>query len=479
MAAGFDGIDDKLECAGESAFDWERTSPISLAGWIKTAGAINEAFLVKGNAAAQRGIAFNTKSTSGPRVHLHLTNVSTNEIEMFSPAVSFQAFLWVHWIATYDGSSTAAGVKLYRNGKIVTGTPGFDTLTATILNDETFHVAGAETGGVEYWSGQVGPVVADNAEWTAAEALALADIANLYTPPSEILTLAPEIWLPISARPGSSVFNRNDLSGNAHHATIFSAPTVVADPEVVIDWTSTGTGVTDSGLFTTSTSFSFIPERPVLQGVVVVIAQTAAATDRISAVTYGGGAMQRLPVDGFAQDTAGEPGAVYAYFLGAGVPQGTQTVAITVSAGTEEKRAWVFGLLGSRDLQVVASGRVQGDTANPSVTLKTVASFAGLCFSVFYSGLPTPSNVTAGSGYTKMQARDFGVNTAHVEAANKEGANVVCNWTSNNDDVAMIAFAVGLAPPSFEYPARSRRPMPMMRGPDSDRISRMQLGRSL
>ena len=444
MAATFDSVDDRLNCADESAFDWERTSPFSLAAWIKLPVTVDTtAFILKGEAATQRGFAFNTKVPATPTIQLHITNNGIDHLEQFGPNSAILPFLWVHALATYDGSSTRAGVDLYRNGMILTPNPvGADALTATILNDQPFTVGG-DGGGTEWWGGSVAGVVADNVEWTAAEALNLAKLNNFNRHPSGFLSVAPELWLPISAQARSTAFDLNDYANN-HDATIVGAPTTEADPAVVIDWRADHAVLTDQP-FTTTTSFTHAPDVSALQGVLVFIAQNVASADLISSVTYGGVAMKRV---GFAQDTAGEPGASYIYFLGSGVPSGSQTVTVTVASGTDAKHAWVLGLLGVGDLQVVASGIVQGDTANPSVTLATPLEFVGLAASVVFSGHNAVGSITPGTGYQGSSiggsVRDFGTQVARVELANMEGANVVCNWTAASEDCAMVALAIGV-----------------------------------
>jgi hypothetical protein len=454
MASNFDGVDDKLECADESAFDWERTSPMSFAGWIKILANVDEAWLGKANTNVvppQRGFALNTVSPFGPTIDLHLVNAVGNHFDVFAPDGIFQPFFWVHVGITYDGSLTFGGAAFYRNGVLVTGTTSnvnINNITGTILTDNPLRVAGHDTGGGEFWQGAVAGVAADNVQWTAAEVAALAKLSNFHHSPAGLLTAVPELWLPIFARAGDAAFDLNDYANN-HDATIVGAPTVAADPEVVLDWTSTGANTSGRTIsdFTTTVSFTHSPGAA-LQGVLVLIAQNVSSADLITSVTYGGVAMTRI-TNGFAHDTATEPGAVYAYLLGSSVPTGDQTVTITVASGTDAKRAWVFGVLASGDVVLIASGIAEENQANPSVTLATVAGYSGMVFSVLFSGLPNATDVTAGSGYAKISPRDFGAQVAMTEAGNKEGANVVAGWTSATDDVAMISLALGSTKTAF------------------------------
>ena len=182
------------------------------------------------------------------------------------------------------------------------------------------------------------------------------------------------------------------------------------------------------------------------RGVLVLIAQNVTASDLISGVTYGGVTMTRL-TNGFATDAATEIGAVYAYYLGAGIPTGAQTVAPTVSSGTDAKTWWCMTVTAKGDTEVAASGVLNGDQTNPSITLATVPGFQGITFAIQWSGVNTPTSMTAGAGYAKFAhatsgGRDFGTQTACAEWKQSTGANVIANTTTGADDCAFCAGAI-------------------------------------
>jgi hypothetical protein len=217
--------------------------------------------------------------------------------------------------------------------------------------------------------------------------------------------------------------------------------------------------------FTSSNSWTHSPGTPFPRGAVVVIVQDTSATDVISGVTYGGVAMTRVPTNGLAQDTAGEPGAAYAYFLGSGIPSGPKTVAVTVSSGTTAKRAHCFTVAAPDNTRVAASGRVQGDTANPSVTLSTTSAFAGLVVNALFSGQNDLGSLGVGAGYDPI-GRDFGSQTCAVAYGHKTGSSVASGWTATSDDVAMVALAVEVVPsdvPSWINERRTPRRRTMQR----------------
>jgi hypothetical protein len=152
-------------------------------------------------------------------------------------------------------------------------------------------------------------------------------------------------------------------------------------------------------------------------------------------------------------DPAGEPGAVYVYILTTNVPQGAQTVAVTVSSGTDAKTAWVVTLNSGGPVTVTDSELLAGDTANPSVTLGTTADWVGMALNVCFSGLGTTGSLTAGTGHTKLGGgRDFGNQVVVAEIGNLVGANIASGWTAAIEDVAMVAVALEAPLPEDESP---------------------------
>ncbi len=284
----------------------------------------------------------------------------------------------------------------------------------------------------ENWNGSIADLILVDSVMTAADFAALADLTQIRTrrDTGNLLSVAPKLWAPLK-----DSADLKDYSGNAHNGAATGSPTTTRGPSIAYDATGSGTG-------TSTLSWTHTP-RGTTKGVIVMVAQTTASTDRISGVTYGGVAMTRVQ---FAQDAAGEPGCSYLYFLGSGIPTGAQTVSCTVSAGTEAKKGSSLGLIASGDTRVVTSGKVEGDTADPTLTLATPATFEGICAGTLYSGQNAPSGITEGAGYVGFGSNDFGSQSAKSQFGQKEGANVAFNMTSTIEDVAMVAAAIEVVP---------------------------------
>src|SRR5512136_374162 len=189
---------------------------------------------------------------------------------------------------------------------------------------------------------------------------------------------------------------------------------------------------------TSSWSFNHTPVGTP-RAVVVLIAENASTGDVISGVTYGGTAMSRVTTDA---DTSGEPGRVYAYFLGTGIGTGMKAVAITVATGTTAKAAVCITATAAYDTALAGTtgyASTNGDQADPSLSITGIGSGTpALGFGAFFSGLNNP-DMTAGSGYTQA-TYDYGTKSCSFEYANNptSGGNVTVNWTASSDDVAAL-----------------------------------------
>lgn len=131
----FDGINDHVTFATESNFDLERTQPFTLMGVVRLSDNTTNDIYGKANLAAPyRG--FQITIVSGQLVLYLISTWNTNVLgirtnETFNDNTPHFYFL------SYDGSSSVAGVKFLKDGLPCTTTTLYDTLSATILNDET------------------------------------------------------------------------------------------------------------------------------------------------------------------------------------------------------------------------------------------------------------------------------------------------------------------------------------------------------
>ena len=179
------------------------------------------------------------------------------------------------------------------------------------------------------------------------------------------------------------------------------------------------------------------------KGILVFVFCDTDSTDNVTSATYGGTTLTAVS-GGFAQDTAGELGFCKAYFLGSGIPTGTQSLSVSFT-GSQNMWAAVIAVTASGNTEVYTAGIVllQGDgtLAEQSVTDGSPGSnsvrFAGL-----FTGLASPPS--AGSNSTVIQSFDDGTLGASVvrETTAGQGSRSI-GWSSGtSDDRAAVHLAV-------------------------------------
>lgn len=198
-----------------------------------------------------------------------------------------------------------------------------------------------------------------------------------------------------------------------------------------VDWTFT----TDN-----PSNQSFSPTNP--RGILVLIAQSGASTDQITGVTYGGVALTRI--NSTTSPGPGEPGRVYVYFLGAGIPTGTQTIAIA-NSGANTKHATAVAVTGNRNAFILNVDTLSSNSlANPTIALGPNSTPGrALLYSVLYSGQDSPSSITATEDIGQLSEHDHGSQSSRCDRLLEPVEYLgTIGYVSSADDVAMVVVAV-------------------------------------
>jgi hypothetical protein len=173
----------------------------------------------------------------------------------------------------------------------------------------------------------------------------------------------------------------------------------------------------------------------------VIIIDLNASSDDIVGVTYGGTSMTQTtdsPLLGVNMARSW-----HAFFLGASVPTGTQSVAVDKGVLGNAVRAYVFTFTAAGDCAVEDTGTL--DTAsvtNPSITLTT--SVATAIVGALESGQSAVSGVAVGSNFTQVDEQDEGARVTNIErgTSNFSAGSPVVDWTAGA--AAALAFAVAI-----------------------------------
>ncbi len=131
----FDGVDDYISIP-YAGLDFERTDPFSISAWVKFDDTHAQSIIGRSSLAGTRGTFFyrckNVSLCNADGLAFALGNSGANAIVVKTPTSSFLPNVWTHVVVTYDGSSSASGVKIYKNATSLSLTTSLDTLSATI-----------------------------------------------------------------------------------------------------------------------------------------------------------------------------------------------------------------------------------------------------------------------------------------------------------------------------------------------------------
>ncbi|WP_339727918.1 DUF1553 domain-containing protein [uncultured Gimesia sp.] len=170
----FDGTT-LLESSTPLALD--RNTPFTIAAWINPASGGPACLLSKNDDRSQlRG--FDIMLRKGKlAVHLiHKWNI--NAIQVVTDN-KLKTGRWQHLLVTYDGSSTAAGVRIYFNGTPQATSAPFDSLTDSITTQEPFRIGRRSTSA--FYKGSIDDIRIFQRTLSPEEARQLADYQFLST----------------------------------------------------------------------------------------------------------------------------------------------------------------------------------------------------------------------------------------------------------------------------------------------------------
>lgn len=124
-------------------FDWERTDSWTFSTWVKlSTSGTGQGLMSKG---IRSGVYTGTLlviQASGT-IDAFIINNSSNNLILISTTNTFTSTTsWYNIIWTYDGSSTAAGNKIYVNGTSQSFSTIANSLSASIKNTTAFRIAG-------------------------------------------------------------------------------------------------------------------------------------------------------------------------------------------------------------------------------------------------------------------------------------------------------------------------------------------------
>lgn len=159
-AVSFDGSGDYINMG--DVLDFERTDSFSISCWCKPAAVTGALTLVaKRDSGTGAGYGIVRRgSAGGYYIGFDLGNSFSSNwlfVSGATTAVSSSA-TWYHVVCTYDGSSSASGVKIYVNGAAESLTTVYNSLSATTLTSYPFNIGSRNNGASQVWNGTLDEV---------------------------------------------------------------------------------------------------------------------------------------------------------------------------------------------------------------------------------------------------------------------------------------------------------------------------------
>ena len=203
-----------------------------------------------------------------------------------------------------------------------------------------------------------------------------------------------------------------------------------------------------AGFHSNVTSFSFSAHTPTgtPAGVIVAVNTRYLGTpaDHVTGVTYGGVSLTRIDS---ASDTSGEPMREDLYFLGSGIPTGTQTCTVTNASadGNMAQSAILMVVTAGADTEVYTAGIVKFTSDgiwNEQNIDDGSTGVDSLRFSVISIGRGAVDSVGSNSSNGGQVDNGSWVHQAAYETTAGQGSRPVGGGASTSDDRAAIYFAV-------------------------------------
>ena len=208
----FAGATHKVAIGAGTDFAFERTQAFSVSVWIKPT-VVNQTATIVGKekqTGTYRGWNFFIDTSARLNVEL-VSDFSTSKWiwKSVGTASALKAGRWQHVAMTYDGSSTAAGTKLYIGGVLQTMFTASDTLDATMVDTGILPYIGF-TGAS--FKGNITDVAVYTSE------LSLTQIENIYY--DGVYPASPYAKYAFTDGSGATL---TDSSGNGYNGTITGA----------------------------------------------------------------------------------------------------------------------------------------------------------------------------------------------------------------------------------------------------------------
>lgn len=184
----FDGANDTA-AATVTAYQFTRTTPFSVSFWVKPTSLVNAQAVVavKQTTGSIDGWSLTQFTTSSGVLRFQfMLNNTTNGLVVETTLAALVVNVWQNIVLTYDGTSTPAGCKIYKNGVSAALTTIQNNLTSSPVYTSNFTVGSTGNGSTNL-NGRLDELAVWNISLSAAQAL---EIYNAGSPGDLFATTA-------------------------------------------------------------------------------------------------------------------------------------------------------------------------------------------------------------------------------------------------------------------------------------------------
>jgi hypothetical protein len=217
----FDGTNDYVDCGGSSDFSFtdgsSNDSAFSISAWVKFDNTNRARLVSKDTGTSSREYLFGTNATN--KFNMLLGNGSVNlDIQNNTTLNNTD---WFHVVATYDGSETASGLKVYVNADASSLTNNslgsYSGMPSTGGNLEI----GRFANGHSFFNGLVDEVAVFNS------ALSASDVTAIYNSgvPADLTSYSPVGWYRMGDNDGGTGTTITDQGSGGNDGTLTNGPT--------------------------------------------------------------------------------------------------------------------------------------------------------------------------------------------------------------------------------------------------------------
>lgn len=222
-SVNLDGSNDYIDCGGASDFGFTdgagNDSAFTLSAWVKLdSNSIQRIIDKSGTTQASRSYLFGTDGASKFSMFF---GPGTGDYLYVKETTTLSTGVWYHLVCTYDGSNTAGGISLYRNGSASTTTNSSSGSYAGMPStSETLKIGRFNLNG-SVMNGLVDEVAVFNYELTSSQ------VSDLYNSgePADISSLSPLGWWRMGDNDGGTGTTITDQGSGGNNGTLTNGPT--------------------------------------------------------------------------------------------------------------------------------------------------------------------------------------------------------------------------------------------------------------